>query len=234
MQLSGRLRPIETEKTYKIHFMKTITILFCSSILFLGSCSSESSNGTENSDSLSAKDSLKKKITEDLPPSTDIKQFEWIYSSFVAASTYSTKDFNIFIHPEHGLWIIRTNGALPQMKRVTDIAPEKGVDGDSLIPFNREKMIATPIADALPEVNCDMPSFWSKNGCFTSETNTFKESRIWESAGLNDNDANKAKELADKITRVVVNTEMNMRFYFAEISGTWYLLFLDMRVPCSA
>lgn len=214
--------------------MKLIQLAALTIFLLFGACNSDTNGQDENADSISAKDSLKKKITEDLPPSTDIKQFEWIYSSFAAASTYSTKDFNIFIHPEHGLWIIRTNGALPQMMNVKNSAVVKGVDGDSLIPFNREKMIATPVADALPEIDCDSKTFWSKNGCFTSETNTFKEDKIWQFAGLNDNDAKKVEELSDQITRVVINTEMNMRFYFADINGTWYLLFLDMRVPCGA
>jgi hypothetical protein len=210
-----------------------LSLLFATSLVFT-SCGDGIDDDANKSDSISSKDSLKQKITEDLPPSTDIKQFEWIYSSFVAASTYSVRDFNIFISPEHGLWIIRSNGALPEMINVKSVVSVKNAKGDSLVPMDREKMICTPSAESLPVEDCTMPSRWSKSGCYTSETNIFKEQKIWQYAGLNDGDSKKVEELSRLISRVVINTEMNTRFYFGEIKGTWYLLFIDIRVPCEA
>lgn len=198
------------------------------------SCGDNGNGSATVSDTMSAKDSMKKEIAENLPPSTNFKQFEWIYSSFVAAATYKPDNFDVFINKETGLWIIRTNGAMPHMERVLSVRGVMTNGGDSLVPMDHDKMICELRNEELPQPDCSGKLYWTKSGCFTSEENTFKTSRIWDYAALNENDSKKAEELAAKITRVVVNTEMNMRFYFAEMNGTWYLVFLDMRVPCSA
>lgn len=197
-------------------------------------CGPGEESNSSTADSMSAKDSLKQDITESLPPSTDITQFEWIYSSFVAAATKDSTAFDVFINKETGLWIIYSTGAVPQMTNVKSIAWFKDNMGQNLIPLNRDKMICTPSEDPLPTIECDSKNFWSKSGCFTSETNTFKTERTWDYVHLGDSDSKKVEELAGKITRVVINTEMNMRFYFTEVNGTWYLVFLDLRQPCSA
>jgi hypothetical protein len=212
--------------------MKKVSILFAAALFF--SCSGDDSQRNKNADTLSAKDSLKKQLAEDLPPSTDPAQFEWIYSTFVASAVTDAPRFNVFINHETGLWIINSTGALPQMMNVKDISPIKGTKGDSLVPMDRVKMVCTPKSTGWPEKNCDMPSGWSMTGCYTTEQNKFKESKIWEYAGLSDADNKKVTELASGITRAVVNTEMNMVFYFTEINGTWYLSFLDIRKPCEA
>jgi hypothetical protein len=86
----------------------------------------------------------------------------------------------------------------------------------------------------IPVPDCDTKSFWNKDGCFTTEHNTFKESKIWEYAALSDDDSKAAEELASKIGRVVVNTSLSMRMYFMLKDGGWYLVFLDLRMPCNA
>ena len=202
--------------------------------VMLSSCGPDAESTSSSGDSLSAKDSLKKEITENLSSSSSIEQFEWIYSSFVAAATKDSTAFNVFINKESGLWIIYSNGAMPQMVNVKSIAQFKTNAGGPLIPLDRDKMICTPSEDPLPEIDCNAAAFWTKSGCFTSETNTFKTERIWDYAGLNDADGKKVEELAGKITRVVINTELNLRMYFTDVNGTWYLTFLDVRMPCSA
>jgi len=203
-------------------------------VILLYSCGGNDSGNGNNQDTLSAKDSLKKQLAEDLPPSSDPAQFEWIYSTFVASAVTDAQRFNVFINKEHGLWIITSNGATPQMVNVKDIAGMKNSKGDSLVPMDRVKMVCTPKSSGWPEKNCDMPSGWSMTGCYTTEQNKLRESKIWEYAGLNDSDNKIVTELAAGITRAVVNTEMNMTFYFTEIDGTWYLTFLDLRKPCEA
>lgn len=177
---------------------------------------------------------MKKNISENLPPSEDFKQFEWIYSSFVAAATYNVKSTDVFIDKEEGLWIITSNGAMPQMTHVYSMRGVLNYKNDSLIPINRDQMVCSLKNEEIPEPDCDKSSFWSKDGCFTSENNTFKAGKVWDYAGLNENDAKQAEELAGKISRVVVNTSLNMRMYFMLKNGGWYLVFLDLRTPCSA
>ena len=212
--------------------MRTTFILLIAVSFY--ACSGNDSGNGNNQDTLSAKDSLKKQLSEDLPPSTDPAQFEWIYSTFVASAVTDAPRFNVFINKDHGLWIINSNGALPQMVNVKDISGIKTSKGGSLVPMDKVKMVCTPKSSGWPEKNCDMPSGWSITGCYTTEQNKLRESKIWEYAGLNDSDNKKVTELASGITRAVVNTEMNMTFYFTEIDGTWYLTFLDLRKPCEA
>jgi hypothetical protein len=209
------------------------TLLFLL-VFSLVACGGGDNDNNINSDTLSTKDSLKKQLSEDLPPSSDPAQFEWIYSTFVASAVTDAPRFNIFINKDHGLWIINSNGALPQMINVKDISGVKNSKGDSLVPMDQVKMVCTPKVAGWPEIKCDMPSGWSMTGCYTTEQNKLKESKIREYAGLNDADNKKVTELAAGITRAVVNTEMNMVFYFTEINGTWYLTFLDIRKPCEA
>lgn len=213
--------------------MKTLSLLIIGPALLLCACGS-GDNSSSAKDSMSAKDSVKKAITETLPPDEDFKQFEWIYSSFVAAATYTVKSTDVFIDKEEGLWVISTNGALPQMVHVNSVSGILNYKNDSLIPIDRNAMVCTLKNEEIPVPDCEQTSFWSKNGCFTNEHNTFKEDKIWEYAGLPDGDAKKVEELAAKIDRVVVNTSLNMKMYFMLKNGSWYLVFLDLRVPCAA
>ena len=86
----------------------------------------------------------------------------------------------------------------------------------------------------LPKVNCDSKSFWTKEGCFVQETNTFKDEKIWSYCGLNKEDEAKVSELAQTISCTVINTGFHARYYFSLINGKWYLTFVDLRTPCEA
>lgn len=215
-------------------FMKRpfLAAVLVSAIAF--SCGSDSEQTNIASDTQSAKDSLKAQVTENLPPSEDFKQFEWIYSSFVAAATYTVKSTDVFVNKDAGLWVITSNGAMPQMVHVTTTRGLLNYKNDTLIPIDRDPMICTLLNEEIPKPDCDSKTFWSKNGCFTSENNTFKDEKIWDYAGLNESDEKAVEELAGKIDRVVVNTALNMRMYFMMENGSWYLVFLDLRMPCEA
>jgi hypothetical protein len=202
-------------------------------LTLLSACGSDE-NDSQAQDSLSAKDSVKQEISQSLPPTEDFKQFEWIYSAFVASATYNVKSSDVYIDKEDGLWVITSNGALPEMVHVKTFAGILNYKNDSLIPIDRNSMVCALENAEIPVPDCDKKTFWSKDGCFTTEHNTFKESKIWEYAALSDDDAKAAEELASKIGRVVVNTSLNMRMYFMLKNGGWYLVFLDLRIPCNA
>lgn len=214
--------------------MKYTIAGFIAVALLFNACGEDTQSATVKSDSQSARDSLKQQITNSLPPSEDFKQFEWIYSSFVAAATYNVKSFDVFIDKQEGLWVITSNGALPTMTHVFTIRGVLNYKNDSLVPMNGSMMACDLKNEDIPKTDCNSKTFWTKNGCFTSETNTFKDEKIWDYAGLQEKDAKQAETLAGKITRTVVNTQMNMRMYFMLKNGSWYLVFLDLREPCSA
>ena len=203
-------------------------------LLLLAACGTDKSTDAAGDTLMSRKDSLKKAMSEDLPPPSDINQFNWFYSAFVhAATTGDDSLFDVVIHPQHGLWIIHSNGAMPNFTNVKHISEYKTAAGKKLLPFDRSLMSCAPKEEELPVVNCDSAGFYSKRGCFTSMQNTFKDEKIWQYAGLPPGQDKEVAQLAGTITRTVVNTE-NYRYYFSLIEGSWYLTFLDVRQPCSA
>ncbi len=214
--------------------MNTMRFLLPAFLLIFSSCGTETPAGTAADTTMSRKDSLKKAMSEDLPPPSDIRQFNWFYSAFVhAATTGNDSLFDVVIHPEHGLWIVHSNGAMPNLTNVKHIGEFKTAAGKKLLPLDKDDMTKEPKEEELPVVNCDSAGFYSKRGCFTSMQNTFKDEKIWQYAGLPPGQDKEVAQLAGTITRTVVNTE-NYRYYFSLIEGSWYLTFLDTRKPCSA
>ncbi|MDQ3111579.1 MAG: hypothetical protein M3R17_16955 [Bacteroidota bacterium] len=202
--------------------------LFC-----ITGCGDEAQSPGVN-DSLSEKEAMKKALQEDLPPSSDIKQFNWFYSAFAhAATTGNDTMFDVVIHPQYGLWIIHSAGAVPNFTRVDHIREFKQPDGKSLLPFERDAMMRVPKEESLPVLECENDKVYNKEGCFTSLQNTFAEQKIWTYSGLPAEKDKEISETASTITRTVINTK-NYRYYFSLINGSWYLTFLDIMTPCEA
>jgi hypothetical protein len=203
-------------------------------MLIISACNTAENNSSNTRDSLSRRDSLKKALQEDLPPASDIKQFNWFYSAFAhAAITGNDSLFNVVIHPKHGLWIIHSEGAMPQFTKVLKISEYKNALGKSIIPFDKNAMMNVPKEEDLPKIDCNSKNFYSKSGCFTSMQNVFEAEKIWKHAGLTADVDKEVGQLASTITRTVINTD-NFIFYFSLIDGSWYLTFIDVRKPCSA
>lgn len=187
-----------------------------------------------NADSVSPRDSLKRALQEDLPPSSDIKQFNWFYSAFAQAAVSGNDSvFNVVIHPKHGLWIIDAPGAMPRFTKVFKIKEYKNVAGKGLLPFDKDAMLCAPKEEELPVIDCGSKNFYNKTGCFSQLLNAFAQDKIWLNASLDADRDKEIAELASTIMRTVVNTS-NYKYYFSLIDGTWYLTFIDVREPCSA
>lgn len=131
-------------------------------------------------------------------------------------------EINKYIHPEKGLWLIQSTGAMPEMTKTNQVDKNFPVDFSSCR------------AEELPKVDCDAKSHWTKDGCFIREVNSFRDEKIWEFASLDENSKAAVSELAQLISFTAINTSLNARYYFAMIDGKWYLLFADLRTPCSA
>ncbi len=214
--------------------MRAISILIIISIIFITGCGESSADKSKHDDSLSEKEAIKKALQEDLAPPSDIKHFNWFYSAFAhAAITGNDTIFDIVIHPEYGLWIIHSAGAVPNFTRINHILEFKMPDGKNLIPFQRDAMMRVPKEETLPVLVCDDDKVYNKRGCFSSLQNTFAEQKIWKYAGLDAEKDREIEESAKTITRTVINTE-NYRFYFSLIKGSWYLTFMDIMTPCEA
>jgi hypothetical protein len=131
-------------------------------------------------------------------------------------------NINQYIDPEKGLWLIQSSGAMPNMMNTSQV--DKNFPVDFSIVKNEE----------LPRVDCGSKIFWTKEGCYLQEVNSFKEEKIWTYCGLSKEDEGKVSELAKTISLTVINTSLSARYYFLQIGGKWYLVFVDLRRPCEA
>ena len=131
-------------------------------------------------------------------------------------------NINQFIHPKNGLRLIQSSGAMPNMTNTS------AVDKNFPVDFSAVK------EEEVPKVNCDSKTFWTKDGCFSQQSNIFKDEKIWTYCGLSKEDEAKVEETAKTISYTVINTAMNARYYFSLIDGKWYLTFVDLRRPCEA
>jgi len=213
--------------------MKIIKILSFFLVVVISSCGSFE-NKVVVEELISKRDSLKRELQEGLKPSTDIKQFNWVYNAFAhAAVTGNESLFNVFVHPKRGLWIIHQDGAMLNFTKVMNISDYKNMQGRGLLPFDRDAMNDAPKNEALPVIDCDSKTLYSKEGCFSQMKNYFVEDKIWKNAGLDAVLDREVAEYAVTITRTVVNTK-NYKYYFSLIEGSWYLTFIDIRRPCAA
>lgn len=214
--------------------MKQLLLLLIGAAFFAACSNSNPPADQRTIDSPPKHDSMEDALA-DLAPPSDIKQFKWFYSLFVKGITTKNENnvFNKFIHPENGVYVIESNGAMPQMTNVKDMDKFTTLQGKSFFTLTRDEMIEDPADEELPVVNCDSKDFYSKSGCFTQEQNTFKDEKIWKYCHLEVSDEKKVSAMAAGITRTVINTK-NYRFYFSLIEGSWYISFIDMRKPCSA
>lgn len=187
--------------------LRTVFALFA--VCFVFSCGNPERTGTVQTVPVktdSVKPVSEKKVQED----------------FVSlCSSINSSDIQKYIHAEHGVWIIDSPGAVPVMKLVKEFPKDLTIDFSSV----KE--------GELPKIDCSSKTLWTKTGCFTQEANTFKDEKIWKYCGLSKEDEGKVEQLAQTISHTVVNTSVG-KFYFSQIAGTWYIIFMDLRKPCEA
>jgi hypothetical protein len=202
---------------------------------FMISCHEDANqNQSTTKPTVDNKQDAKNALQANLPPPTDISQFNWIYSAFaLAAADGNDSAFNVFINPKYGLWVIHSNGALPQFTHISKVAEYKNIKGKGLIPIVFWDIKRAPKEETLPVVDCSKQGFYSKQGCYSQEQNTFLEEKMWLNAGLNADQDKEVAQLATTITRTVLDT-FTFKYYFSLIDGSWYLTFIDIRKPCEA
>ena len=164
-----------------------IYFLFIASFLF--SC------GNEKGKDLSAVQQVIQDSVANAPVKTE-DDFSFLVKAI------SIANINQYIHPEQGLWIINSSGAMPNMTSTTQVDKNFPVD------------FSTVANEELPKVNCDSKSFWTKEGCYVQEVNSFKDEKIWTYCGLSKEDEAKVSELAQTISFTVINTSLYARYYF--------------------
>ena len=200
-------------------------------LLIILSCSPSDEQPNQKTTSLQTKE-LAQPIKRTRPKAP--KNIRWAYELLASAITNKdTTQLNELIHPDLGLYIIGSNGALPEMVKTNSLNKPIGITSNML------KMDPSILTDSLkigelPETDCDAPPlFYSKLGCFGDSLNDFLNQRVWVHSNLSKKDKIGAEESAGLITHTVINTR-GFKAYFFYSSNRWCLLFIDLRVPCSA
>ncbi|MFH1319871.1 MAG: hypothetical protein ABII90_04355 [Bacteroidota bacterium] len=176
------------------------------------------------------------KAHESIVEFDDPQRFADVYDDFFKSIIDSNaENFNKYISPEYGLYIIESAGAMPQMVNVKDISTFRGLnDKRSFFGFNKTDFDCELKEEELPVVDCDSPDgFYTKSGCYTQAVNTFAGEKIWMYCNLQAQQEETVAIVAVTITQTVINT-YNYKYYFSLLDGEWYITFIDLRTPCSA
>ncbi len=198
-----------------IFSLRTLFILFA--VTFIFSCGNSKQNELDRI--------IQKKLdsalsdhgeAERLPAET--KKMDFIF----IPDKINISNINKFIHPEKGLWVVNSSGAMPNMTNTSQVDKNFPVD------FSNCKL------EELPKINCELKNFWTKEGCYFQKINSFKDEKIWTYASLKKEDEAKVEATAKKIQYTVINTANNARYYFALLADGWNLVIVDLRKPCEA
>ncbi len=211
--------------------MKKIILLFFLAGIVQACSEKQGPYSTTATDSVPT---VKKELSEELPPPSDIRQFKWFYSGFVKLISFQADTLlNKLIYPAYGLNIIESKGAMPVITNVKDFAAFKTLGKKAFYDFDAQILVCDLKEEELPKIDCNAKDYYTKSGCFTREVNTLKDSKIWEFSNLSKSQTDLLLQSVQTITRTVVVTA-NYTYYFSLIKGGWWLTFVDMRKPCQA
>jgi len=159
-----------------------------------------------------------------------------IYQELAAAIIKrDTALLNRFIHPNSGLWVIESNGAMPSARKLTSIpAFDNANKKKHIFNFDTTHLNRKPLQESLPLIDCNAgPDFYTKTGCFIEETNPLISTELWKYCNVDDDQQIEIEQLTLQISATVVNTS-EFTAYFGKMDNKWYLLFIDIRTPCEA
>lgn len=201
--------------------MKTLNTLIIALFIFVGCNTPErESNETIESikeDTLELTDNvnLRASKTEVLTPQDS---FLMIFSS--VSEMQKTADYSSLINENYGVYIISSNGAMPQI--------EKSYELNAAI--LTKKISNKAIVGELPKVVCE-DFIYNKQGCFAQEINSLLDGQIWNYCDLNEKEKQAFIAVAETIKYTVIDTESYV-YYFSIVDDIWALTFIDVRTPC--
>jgi hypothetical protein len=146
---------------------------------------------------------------------------------------------NAFIDPDLGVFIIENPGAMPKMTFVKDINGfKREFRGESFFTIKERLQACDLKEESLPSFSCEGENGsgkgYSKEGCFSGEDPQFEKSEIYKYASLQPEELKQAEKMMKLIKTSVLQTSSSYRFHFGYINSQWRLLFIDLRIPCSA
>lgn len=215
--------------------MKIKITLFTSIVLTLFACSETTQNANSNQEEQNALSSIEdtSEITV-VKNQSDTNSFLQFYQRVISAiETKNAAAFNQLFYKDYGLYIIESSGAMPEVSKIYAIEQYKTTGtAQGFFELRFDLLSLTPAEEQLPKVVCEKNSY-NKQGCFQENTNPLKDSEIWHYANLNEKEIQAIQFISKTIKITVINTH-NYTFYFSQIKGSWWLSFIDLRVPCAA
>lgn len=167
-------------------------------------------------------------------------EFITVFGQFQSAVYNEDADaFNHFIDPERGVYIIENPGALPRMTLVKDIRNfKREFQGKSFFTIKDRLQTCQPKEEPLPSFNCEGQTAgstgYSKEGCFVADAEVFRKTEIHKYASLPENELKNIDKTLPLVQKTVLQTSSSYQFHFGQINGKWKILFIDLRIPCSA
>jgi hypothetical protein len=151
--------------------------------------------------------------------------FETFFKDWALAVNNEDYKYVSAVFYKDGVGVIESSGAMPTY-RIIFSADE--------LPENPElKVTETVMKGELPIIDCDADNYYSKEGCYYSNTGGSLITEILPYCGLNETELLKEQSKTKQISLVVIDTH-SFGYYFAEKENGWILLFIDARTPCEA
>ncbi|MBV6484471.1 MAG: hypothetical protein KFKLKKLM_00977 [Flavobacteriales bacterium] len=209
--------------------IKTLSI---AAILLAFTCNTTDEN--QPTDEQLAEETTDEVVVEEIKKlSSEDADFLAFYQSFVSAvESKSAENVNVFIDEVFGVYFIESNGAMPNFKRVNDVAKFKSIRDEQFFSLNFNQLNQQPVFEELPKIICDATPY-DKQGCFAQKINPFANDEFWYYTDLNEKEKQAISVFAEKIDFTIVNTTIG-KFYFTKKGDSWKIGFIDLRVPCEA
>ncbi len=186
------------------------------------SCNTSSNSKEKNNASTIQQDTLKKEAENQkkTDKQTVSSQDSFFNTVSIFAENLKTSGGKEFINKNNGVYIISSNGAIPNIEKQFDLNPEI-----------LSKTLSSKVKfEVLPKVVC-ADYIYDKQGSFAEENNSLFDSKIWIYCDLSEEEKQAIEELAKTISYTVIDTESYI-YYFSIFDNKWTLSFIDVRIPC--
>ena len=209
--------------------IKTLSI---TAILLAFTCNTSDEN--QPTDEQLAEETTTQVVVEETKNlSSQDAEFLAFYQLFVSAvGSKNAANVNAFIDEVFGVYFIESNGAIPNFKRVNDVAKFKSVRDELFFSLNFKDLNQTPVFEELPKIICDTTPY-DKQGCYAQKINPFANDEFWYYTDVNEKEKQAISVFAEKIDFTVINTTVG-KFYFTKNGDSWKIGFIDLRIPCEA
>ncbi|MCR5887283.1 hypothetical protein LRS06_05710 [Hymenobacter sp. J193] len=100
-------------------------------------------------------------------------------------------------------------------------------------------MLPPTAVEQFPPFDCGAQdkgrSGFAREGCFVGPGTEFRALQVWPYATVRGGTQAQGQAAQQRVRRTVLQTATSFRFHFGRLAdGRWRLLFMDLRVPCSA